>query len=55
MKSIPCENFLTVGGPERLKEPASWFTGACRIIVVYRVKEDVVEILHIWHASQDRG
>jgi toxin ParE1/3/4 len=24
-------------------------------IVVYRVKEDVAEVLHIWHASQDRG
>ena len=24
-------------------------------IVVYRVKGDAVEILHIWHASQDRG
>ena len=23
-------------------------------IVVYRVKEDVVEVLHIWHAAQDR-
>jgi addiction module RelE/StbE family toxin len=23
-------------------------------IVAYRVKEDVVEILHIWHPSQDR-
>jgi toxin ParE1/3/4 len=24
-------------------------------ILVYRVKEDAVEILHIWHSSQDRG
>ena len=24
-------------------------------IVVYRVKEDAVEILHIWHPSQHRG
>ena len=23
-------------------------------IVVYRVKEDVVEVVHIWHAAQDR-
>ncbi|HST36458.1 MAG TPA: type II toxin-antitoxin system RelE/ParE family toxin, partial [Allosphingosinicella sp.] len=23
-------------------------------IIVYRTKEDVVEILHIWHSSQDR-
>jgi toxin ParE1/3/4 len=23
-------------------------------IVAYRVREDDVEILHIWHASQDR-
>jgi toxin ParE1/3/4 len=23
-------------------------------IVVYRVREDAVEVLHIWHAAQDR-
>ena len=23
-------------------------------VIAYRVKEDVIEILHIWHAAQDR-
>ena len=46
-------NFRIADAKKDRQAPVRWYS-PLRYIVVYRVIEDTVEILHIWHGAQGR-
>lgn len=47
--------FPNRGRPGAVKGTREFVHERLPYIVAYRVKEDVAEVLHIWHAAQDRS
>lgn len=45
------ENFPAIGRPGELQGTRELVSGP--YVIVYRLKDDVAEILHIWHGAQD--
>jgi toxin ParE1/3/4 len=51
---LSLKKFPSRGRPGAVEGTREWLHERLPYIMAYRVKEDAVEILHIWHPSRDR-